>query len=220
MQILKDDKKRAEYDKYGAASQQPGFDANAYESARSFGAGGFGGFGGFNEFGNVFGGGRRGSTGSVFDHLFETFAGAAGSSGQVFSRGDDIEMAVGISFMEACKGTTRTVNVTPVSRCGTCSGTGLKAGAARSTCQECHGTGARQFTVAGGFRMQTACNTCHGTGSTIPPGGRCGSCAGLGQVRTRKTVTVDIPPGAGSSIAVVFNVTDAPYNTHQVSRTV
>jgi molecular chaperone DnaJ len=114
-------------------------------------------------------------------------------------RGSDIETSIGISFMEACKGTSRQVNVTPVVNCSTCSGSGLKAGAKRSTCTSCGGTGTRTFVLDSGFQMASTCGACSGTGSTIPRGSQCGDCGGVGQVRTKKTVKVDIPAGEGSS---------------------
>ncbi len=196
LQILKDEKKRAEYDKYGAASQQPGFNANAYENARSgFGSGGFG-FGNFQDFSGAFGGARGGPRGDVFDQLFGMFGGAsAGSGAQAFGRGGDVEATVGISFMEACKGTKRTITVTPIVKCTTCSGSGLKAGASRSTCSACGGTGVRSYVIDSGFHMQTTCTSCHGTGSTVPPSGQCDTCAGVGQVKVRKSVPIDIPAG-------------------------
>ncbi|KAI0651577.1 hypothetical protein C8Q79DRAFT_899086 [Trametes meyenii] len=190
--ILKDEKKRTDYDKYGSASQQPGFDSNAYENARSFG-GGFGMFDGFRDFSGAFGG-RSGSNPDLLEQLF----GLGHRGGQGFrqsSHGADIEASIGVSFMEACKGTSRTVNIKPVVSCGTCSGSGLKHGVSRSTCPSCHGTGLRSFVVQGGFNMQTVCNTCQGVGSVVPPGGSCNSCDGVGQVRVKKSVKVDIPPG-------------------------
>ncbi|KAI0670179.1 hypothetical protein C8Q78DRAFT_975891 [Trametes maxima] len=189
--ILKDEKKRADYDKYGSASQQPGFDSNAYENARSFG-GGFGSFDGFRDFSGAFGG--RGRNSDLFEQLF----GLGHRQGQAFtqsSHGADIEASIGVSFMEACKGTSRTVTIQPVQNCGTCSGSGLKQGVSRSTCPSCHGTGTRSYVIQSGFNMQTICNTCQGTGSVVPPGGNCNSCQGVGQVRVKKTVKVDIPPG-------------------------
>ncbi|KAI0662554.1 hypothetical protein C8Q70DRAFT_908800 [Cubamyces menziesii] len=200
--ILKDEKKRADYDKYGAASQQPGFDSNAYENARSaFGGGGFNPFGrtsfagggNFEDLASLFGGrGRRRGGANLFDSLFE------GMSGQGFeraSRGADIETTVSISFMEACKGTSRTVTIRPVVQCSSCTGTGLKAGAQRSTCTACHGSGVRSYVIQNGFHMQTTCNQCAGTGSVIPPGSSCGTCGGMGHVKVKKTVQVNIPAG-------------------------
>ncbi|KXN83596.1 hypothetical protein AN958_01161 [Leucoagaricus sp. SymC.cos] len=142
--VLKDDKKRAAYDKYGSASQQPGFDPDAF--ARGFGGGGFnaGGFGsaggfsagGFNfeDLGSAFGSGRgpRGPQADLFEQLFGAFAG--GPKGPGFrgpTRGADLETSVNISFMEACKGTSKKVTVQPITNCGTCSGSGLKQGAKR-----------------------------------------------------------------------------------------
>ncbi|KAI9066695.1 hypothetical protein FKP32DRAFT_1673697 [Trametes sanguinea] len=200
--ILKDEKKRAEYDKYGSAAQQPGFDANAYENARSaFGGGGFGGFGGFSNFGDAFGSRGRGHT--IFDELFSF--GLGGQGGQGFaqnSRGSDIETTVGISFMEACKGTSRNVTIRPIVKCDTCSGTGLKPGAHRSTCSTCRGSGMQSYVVQNGFHMSTTCNECQGTGSVVPPGSQCGTCAGVGQVRVKKTVKVDIPAGVEDGVAI------------------
>ena len=54
-QILKDDKKRAAYDQYGSASQQPGFDPNAFSGFGGAGAG----FSGFQDFASAFGGAGR-----------------------------------------------------------------------------------------------------------------------------------------------------------------
>lgn len=124
-------------------------------------------------------GGRTRSRGSSFENM----------------RGDDIEASIGISFMDACKGISRTINVTPVVNCGTCSGTGLKSGAKRSTCTSCGGTGTRTFVIDNGFQMASTCTTCQGTGTSVPRGGQCGECAGVGRVRMKKSVKVDIPAG-------------------------
>ncbi|KAI0359095.1 hypothetical protein OH77DRAFT_1575621 [Trametes cingulata] len=198
--ILKDEKKRAEYDKYGAASQQPGFDANAYENARSFAGGGFG-FGGFQDFSGAFGGRRTGGA-DLFEHLFSSFTGGAGPGFTHSHRGSDVETTIGISFMEACKGTSRTVTINPVVQCNTCSGSGLKAGAQRTTCSSCNGSGVRSYVIQSGFQMQTTCPACDGTGSTVPPGSQCNTCAGVGQVRAKKSVKVDIPPGVEDGMAL------------------
>jgi molecular chaperone DnaJ len=195
-QILKDEKKRASYDQYGAASQQPGFDPDAFANARNnpFTAGGFGGF---QDFSAAFGSGGGGS-GDLFEHLFGAALGRGRGRGTGFSessRGDDIEFTIGLPFLEACKGTTRSVNLTPVTNCTTCSGSGLKAGAKRATCGACGGSGTRTFVIDSGFQMASTCSTCGGTGSTVPRNSQCASCAGVGKVRTKKTVQVSVPPG-------------------------
>ncbi|OBZ79037.1 DnaJ 1, mitochondrial [Grifola frondosa] len=213
--ILKDEKKRADYDKYGAASQQQGFDANAFENARSSFGGGFGGFqGGFQDFSSVFGSGRGGGGNEqLFEQLFGAFSGR-GRTGAGFTEsmhGGDLEASLGVSFMEACKGTSHTINITPVVNCGTCSGTGLKAGAKRSTCTSCGGSGTQTFVIDNGFHMASTCSKCHGSGTTVPRGSQCGECAGAGQVRVRKSVKVDVPAGVEDGMTIkVRGAGDAP----------
>lgn len=194
---MKDDKKRAAYDKYGSASQQPGFDPNAF-GQNPFNAGGFaGGFGGgFSGFSGSFGGA---SQADLFEQIFGTMGGR--QSGRARSenvKGQDLEATIGISFTEAAKGSTKTINLTQIVNCSTCTGTGLKSGAKRSACTSCHGTGTRTFVINSGFHMESTCPTCDGTGTTIPRGSQCGSCAGVGKVKQRANVDVVIPAGASS----------------------
>ncbi|KAK7694331.1 hypothetical protein QCA50_001514 [Cerrena zonata] len=207
--LLKDDKKRAAYDQYGSASQQPGFDPKMYEQFRQSFSGASGGFGGFRDPFSAFAGftGSSRGRGGGWEELF-------GEENQGFrgdTRGGDIEAAVSISFMEACKGATHTVSIKPVVNCGTCTGTGLKAGAKRTQCSTCHGTGQRVHVISGGFHMASTCPTCQGAGSTVPRGSRCDTCAGGGKIRQTKTVKVDIPAGIEDGMMIrIPKMGDAP----------
>jgi molecular chaperone DnaJ len=96
--------------------------------------------------------------------------------------------------MEACSGVKKSVTLTPVVECKTCSGSGLKSGATRNTCTQCRGTGQQTFSLQG-MMMASTCQACGGSGSTVPRSSRCGSCEGVGRVKERKTVEVDIPAG-------------------------
>ncbi|WFD21591.1 mdj1 protein precursor [Malassezia equina] len=179
--ILSDEQKRASYDQFGSADGPGGFDPFG-------GAGGASPFGGFNP----------GSAESIFESLFGgTFGGARGARAgfTAETRGEDIDASVHISFEEACKGTTRTVTIHPIENCGTCSGSGLKANAKRTTCHVCRGTGTRTFVIQGGFQMASTCPACNGTGSSIAPGDECPSCLGAGRVKSTRTITVNIPAG-------------------------
>ncbi|KAF8350207.1 DnaJ protein [Amanita rubescens] len=212
--ILKDEKKRAEYDKYGAASQQPGFDPNAFSQGRDFAGGfaggfsqGFPGFGGFNA---SFGGGR-GAQSDLFEQLFSFGGGRARSPFSESMRGADLETTVNISFQEAARGASKKVNITPIVNCPTCSGSGMKKGAKRLTCTACGGTGHRTFVIDSGFQMASTCNVCGGVGSTIPRSSQCLDCDGVGKVQTKKTVTVTIPAGVEEGMTVrIQNAGDAP----------
>lgn len=211
-EVLGDTEKRAAYDQYGAASQQPGFDPNAFANAR--GPFGGGGFGGFQDFGGAFGAGTGRSQADIFETLFGSAFGGGARRRPGFQetvRGSDIEASVGVEFLEACQGTSRTINITPVVDCKPCSGSGLKAGAKRSTCGSCGGSGTRTFVIQSGFQMASTCAECGGTGTTVPKGSQCGDCNGLGKVRVRKPVKVEIPAGIEDGMSVrVSGAGDAP----------
>lgn len=206
--ILKDEKKKAAYDQYGAASQQPGFDPNAF--ARNPFAGGASGFGGFRDFSEAFGGSS--GQGDLFSQLFGgSFGGRARSGFSQSARGADIETRINVSFLDACKGTTLSVNVNALSTCSTCAGTGLRHGAKRVPCGSCNGTGTKTFVIDSGFQMASTCGTCLGSGSTIPRGSQCVDCGGQGYVRTKKSIKVDIPPGVEDGMTIrIPNAGDAP----------
>jgi molecular chaperone DnaJ len=109
--------------------------------------------------------------------------------------GEDIEVQTNISFMEAAKGTTQEIVVTPLTKCGTCKGDGLKSGAKRSQCRQCNGTGTRVHLMQGGFQVAATCEACGGAGMSVPRGSECSPCNGNGVTRERKTIKVDIPGG-------------------------
>jgi molecular chaperone DnaJ len=195
-EILSDPKKKEQYDQFGAAGFDPS--GGGAPGGDPFGGGNpFAGFGGQGGFGGGFN----------FDDIFSAFTGGqqgpfggrrgarSGPFQQEILVGDNIEVQAGISFMEAAKGTSKTISITPLVPCGTCSGSGLKAGTQRSSCQACNGTGTRVHFMQGGFQMASTCGTCDGTGSMIPKGSECKTCAGNGVVRERKTITIDIPAG-------------------------
>lgn len=188
--LLSDEKRRAAFDQFGTTDENAGFNP--------FGAGAAGG----SPFG--FGGGFDGSAESIFESLFGGAFGGRGARGGFGGpiRGEDLETSVNISFEEAAKGTVRNVTINPIEACGTCSGSGLKGGAQRSTCKMCHGTGTRTFVIQGGFQMASTCPACSGTGSTIAPSDECGSCHGAGRIKARRTIALNIPAGVDDGIRI------------------
>ncbi|KAH9982940.1 hypothetical protein BGW80DRAFT_1265816 [Lactifluus volemus] len=199
--ILKDDKKRAAFDQYGSASQQPGFDPEAF-ARNPFGGG----------FGSAFARGNGQS--DLFDQLFGALGGRGRAGASAFTqnvKGADIEATVGVSFTDAAKGTSRTIKVNPVVDCGACTGTGLREGSQRSKCPTCNGSGTRTFVIDSGFQMASTCPTCQGVGTVIPRGHHCRECDGIGKVRGRKSVKVDIPAGIEDGMTIrIPNAGDAP----------
>ena len=209
-EMLSDPKKKEAWDQYGAAAfdQGAGFDPGAAGSGGPFGAAGGSGFGaqGFGAdfnfedlFGAFTGGGRRGKGSRQSPFQEEVLV------------GENIEVQTNISFMDAAKGTSKDVFITPLVQCKTCLGDGLKKGQSRSTCKRCNGTGTRVHYMQAGFQMASSCDACDGQGVVIPRGGECHSCKGNGVVRERKTVTVDIPGGVEDGMRLrIVGEGDAP----------
>ena len=214
-ELLTDPQKKAAWDQFGAAA----FDQGAGPGPGP-GAPGGDPFGGANPFagGGGFGGAGFG-TDFNFEDLFRGFTGGRrGRSGgqspfqqQEILVGDHIEVQTSVSFLEAAKGVSKTINITPLVTCKTCTGSGMKPGTKRSECKSCGGTGTRVHFMSGGFQMASTCGTCGGQGVTIPKNGECRTCNGNGVVRERKTVTVDIPGGIEDGMRlIVERQGDAP----------
>ena len=130
--------------------------------------------------------------------------GGRGRAGATYSPGSDLQATVRIPFLEACRGTKRTIEITPVVDCTTCTGSGLKAGAKKRTCGDCGGAGTQQYIIQNGFAMSGTCRACDGTGTITDPQDACGGCGGVGKVRTTKKVEVDIPAGVDEGMRVVM----------------
>ncbi|KAF2763226.1 hypothetical protein EJ05DRAFT_460028 [Pseudovirgaria hyperparasitica] len=222
-ETLSDPKKKEAYDTYGSAAfdQSGGFNpgAGAGPGAGNPFGGGFGGFGGFGGAGGAGSAGGFGGAEFNFEDLFSAFGGG-GRRGRSGGRGpfqaaevlvgDDIEVQAHISFMDAAKGTSKTITITPMVQCKTCSGDGLKPGKKRTTCRSCGGTGQRVHTM-GGFQMASTCSTCSGAGVQTPPGAECRTCHGQGAIREKRTVSVDIPGGIEDGMRLrVTGEGDAP----------
>jgi molecular chaperone DnaJ len=202
-EILSDDTKKKQYDQFGAA---------AFEGGAAGGPGGAG-FGGsdspFNPFGNFSGfqgfnfGGQSGAGATFnFEDLFG-FGDAAGTrrgaggrgSGFVHYKGDDVEVVTRITLEEAATGKAQKIDFSTLDQCGTCKGSGLKAGKKKDTCPGCGGTGSTIHLMQGGFQMASTCGACDGTGVVIPRGAHCPSCHAKGVVKKNQSTVVDIPAG-------------------------
>lgn len=202
-ELLTDPQKKAAWDQFGAAAFDQGGGAGPSPGGDPFAGGNpFAGAGGAGGFPGGFGGGFGADFN--FEDLFRGFTGggrrARGGGRSPFQQeeilvGDSIEVQTTVSFMEAAKGTSKTITITPLTTCKTCSGNGLKSGVKRSECKSCGGTGTRVHFMSGGFQMASSCGACGGHGVTIPKGGECRTCSGNGVVRERKNIKVDIPGG-------------------------
>lgn len=197
-ELLSDSSKRSTWDQYGAAA----FEQGGGPSPGGPGSDPFGGAGGFGGFG---GGGQGGFASDFsFDDLFNAFSGGQSRRGRGGRSsayqaetlvGEDIEVQTHISFMEAAKGTSKSISITPRMPCKKCSGSGLKSGAKKNECKTCNGTGTRVIHIQGGFQMAATCDKCGGVGVTTPRGSECDTCYGNGVVKEKTAVTINIPGG-------------------------
>ena len=169
---LKDEQKRAAYDRFGHAA---------------FEGGGRGG-GGFADFG--FGGGGGGFS-DLFEEMFGDMMGG-GRRGQGSGRGADLRFNMEITLEEAFAGKAATITVPSSAQCDACHGTGGKDGSQPATCPTCHGHG-KVRAQQGFFTIERTCPTCQGMGKVIKD--PCKVCGGQGRVRKDKTLQVQVPAG-------------------------
>lgn len=179
-EVLKDEEKKAAYDRYGHA---------AFEGGMGGGQRGPGGHpGGQGDFGSAFS--------DVFDDLFGDFMGqqrgGGGGRRQRAVRGADLRYNLSISLEDAFRGMQKTINVPTAVPCGVCNGTGAEGGAEPVTCPTCNGMG-KVRAQQGFFTVERACPTCAGVGQIVK--NPCGACHGQGRVEREKALSVNIPAG-------------------------
>lgn len=189
--VIGDAEKRKEYDELRAlgASGRFGFPGG--------GGGAGGGAGGFNpsDLGDLFGraGQAAGGFQDVFSGLFNRGGGGAGPTTRTRARrGQDIESEVNISFSEALDGVTLPLRLATEGACGTCHGTGARAGTTPRVCPTCEGTGQRAQNL-GGFAFAEPCDECLGRGLVVDD--PCPTCYGSGRAQSSRTVHARVPAG-------------------------
>ena len=174
-----------------------------YDEARSLfsggfrpGGGGFGGPGGF-DLGDLFGtpasrGGEAGGLGDLLGGLFTNRTGTAGGARTRPRRGTDVETEVRIDFTEAIRGATVPLQLASPTTCGSCGGSGSRAGTVPRVCPVCGGSG---FVTRsqGAFALSEPCRDCRGTGRIID--NPCTECGGRGVSTRTRTLTMRIPAG-------------------------
>jgi len=180
--VLSDPEKRQLYDRFGHQGPSQS---------------GFSGFGGiediFSAFADIFGGGG-----------FPGFGG-----GRRVARGDDLEIEVEVSFMDAAKGCKREIEVARNVPCEECNGSGARPGTQPQRCRTCQGRG-QVAHQQGFFVISTTCRQCGGKGTIISE--KCSTCRGSARVPKQGTVTVNIPAGIddGQKLRLSYQGDPAP----------
>ncbi|MGB0570992.1 MAG: molecular chaperone DnaJ [Alphaproteobacteria bacterium] len=171
--ILKDDDKRAAYDRYGH---------EAFEA----GAGGPGGGqgGGFDFSGGGFA--------DIFDEMFGMGGRGGGGRRQASTRGSDLRYNLDVNLEDAFAGKQTRVRVNASAACDSCHGSGASGGADPVSCPSCQGAG-KVRAQQGFFTVERTCPTCNGAGRVVD--NPCGSCGGAGRMDKEKTLSVNVPAG-------------------------
>ncbi|MDF2927504.1 MAG: chaperone protein dnaJ [Paenibacillaceae bacterium] len=170
--VLSDDQKRAQYDRFGHVDPNQGM-----------------GGGGFN--GADFGGG--------FGDIFDMFFGGGGGQRRnpnAPQRGNDLQYTMTVEFKEAVFGKEMDITIPRTENCETCRGTGAKPGTKPETCSTCKGTGQQeviQNTAFGRIVNRRVCSACNGQGTIVKE--KCGDCHGAGKLKKQRKIHVKIPAG-------------------------
>ena len=176
--VLKDETKKAAYDRYGHA---------AFEGGGGGGQRGYGPAGQQGDFASAFS--------DVFEDLFGDFMGGRGGPGGGRSRaqrGSDLRYNLRVSLEEAHQGVHKTISVPTSIACDTCRGTGAEGGAEPVACPTCSGMG-KVRAQQGFFTVERTCPTCSGAGQIVK--NPCKSCGGAGRVEKERSLSVNIPAG-------------------------
>ncbi len=176
-EVLSDPQKRAAYDRGGDP---------------------FGGGGGFGQ-----------GAGFSFTDIMDAFFGGGaarrpGGPRPRVRRGQDALIRLEVELAEAAFGVTRELKVDTAVLCTACRGSGRRRRAA-SRCRARPATASGevahvQRSFLGEIRTLRPCAACRGYGSIIPD--PCRECSGDGRVRSRRTLTVKIPPGVDTGTRV------------------
>ncbi|MGK7312167.1 MAG: molecular chaperone DnaJ [Candidatus Longimicrobiales bacterium M2_2A_002] len=184
-EVLRDDEKRARYDRFGHAGMGGAAGRGAYggfdfSDALEIFMRDFGGFGLDDLFGGGRGRGGRGRRGGP-------------------QKGPDIRIRLPITLADVATGVEKTLRVDVQNPCDACDGSGVEGGGTPSVCETCGGSGEVrrvQRSMLGQLMSVTPCPTCRGEGRVIED--QCRACAGTGTEEGEAEIEVQVPAGVSS----------------------
>ncbi len=179
-QILSDDNKKNQYDKFGRVDGSGGGPQGGFD----FSQGGFG----FD----------MGDIGDIFEEAFGSSARRGGV--RDMRRGNDIEISLEMELEEVLTKQEKRFKINKFVSCQRCDGEGAEPGTPKNECVSCRGTGIVQEmkrTVFGSFTREAVCPDCKGEGQK--PEKPCNVCKGDGRVKKEEDIRVSIPAGVDSN---------------------
>jgi molecular chaperone DnaJ len=170
--VLSDPDKRRTYDRFG------------HEGVAAGGGPGFSDFGDMGAFGDVLN--------DLFGDLFGTRGGAGPRRRRRGRRGAELRYQHKLDLLQVLTRKEAKQSITKMHPCGSCSGSGARAGTQPESCGRCRGTGQLLF-LEGFYRFSRPCVACGGAGEVVRE--RCPSCRGQGRVECQQSLSVKIPAG-------------------------
>ncbi|MFU7502908.1 MAG: molecular chaperone DnaJ [Candidatus Tisiphia sp.] len=170
--ILKDEQKRAAYDRFG-------HDA-------------------FQNSGGASSAGRHNNSGpdinDIFGEFFNDFMGSGTRRQQPSTniRGSDLKYDITVTLQEAFRGIDKNISFTSEVKCQTCNGNGSESNAGMTKCDACAGQGVTRR-QQGFFTLEQTCAKCQGAGQIIK--NPCKKCHGQGRYSQHRNLLVNIPAG-------------------------
>jgi len=134
---------------------------------------------------------------SGIEDLFGVRGGRAPRSGG--RKGQTVRLRLPLTLPEVAHGVKKKLRVSLLEVCGTCDGSGAKAGTEPTVCDGCGGSGEQrhvQRSVFGQFVSVQPCRSCGGEGRIVAS--VCDACRGEGRARAEREVEVEVPAGVTS----------------------
>lgn len=190
-QVLSDEKKKSQYDKFGRVFEQGAGGSEAGSSSNwAWGRPGEA------NFEDAFSGNGV-DLGDIMEEMF-------GFSGQRrkkdIKKGKDIEVSIEILLEDVLNNQEKEISLQKQVTCSRCQGRGAEPNTSIKECFSCRGTGQVQQvkkTVFGSFTKQIICPECKGEGER--PEKPCNVCKGEGRVKGKENIKISIPAGVDAN---------------------
>jgi molecular chaperone DnaJ len=173
--VLKDEQKRAAYDRFGH---------DAFHNSGAASSAGRQSGGGFNP-----------DLNDIFGDFFNDFmgGGARRQRQPTTVRGSDLKYDITVTLPEAFRGIDRNISFTSEVKCSSCNGSGSENNNTGMTkCDACGGQGVTRI-QQGFFTLEQTCAKCQGAGQIIK--NPCKKCHGQGRYSQHRNLLVNIPAG-------------------------
>ncbi|WP_341756807.1 MULTISPECIES: molecular chaperone DnaJ [unclassified Candidatus Tisiphia] len=173
--VLKDEQKRAAYDRFGH---------EAFHNS-----------GGASSAGRHSGGRANPDLNDIFGDFFNDFmgGGARRQRQSTSVRGSDLKYDITVTLPEAFRGIDKNISFTSEVKCSPCNGSGSENNnTGMSKCDACGGQGATRI-QQGFFTLEQTCVKCQGAGQIIK--NPCKKCHGQGRYSQHRNLLVNIPAG-------------------------